>query len=179
MQNQLAETSTAGFIAAFWGIAGFFFLIGNAITHLAVMSLQAMQYALTPLQWMLLLLNIVFMAYSEGYKGFQKNYAPRLAARAKYLSNNGSLIERILAPLFCMSFFNATKKRLLISYLMLLMILTFIFLFKMLPQPWRGLLDAGVVVGLIWGAASTAWYCYVAFSDSNFGVDPELAHASR
>ena len=175
MTSMPLKISRAGALAAAWGIAGFFILLGNAIFHLAIISLEAMQYELSPLQWLILFLNVIFMAYSEGYRGFQKNYAPRLAARAKYLAQRGSLVERIFAPLFCMTFFNATKKRLVISYVLLLMILIFIFVFKIIPQPWRGILDAGVVVGLVWGLGSTLWYCFIAFSRSDYAIDPEVS----
>ena len=33
---------------------------------------------------------------------------------------------------------------------------------RMLPQPWRGILDAGVVVGLSIGISSILYFVYVA-----------------
>lgn len=169
------QPSLAGKAAAIWGIAGFFFLMVNAIIRLAEVSLEALGHSLTVFQWLLLLINIIFMAYSEGYKGFQKSFSPRLAARAKYLTTSRSIKEMILAPLFCMNFFNAPRARIIMSFALLAMIITLITLFRMLPQPWRGILDAGVVIGLVWGSASTAWYCIKAFLDPDFDVDPELA----
>ena len=54
---------------------------------------------------------LFFMLYSEGYKGFQKGYSPRVAARGHYLRDHSTLLRAILAPLFCMGFFHSTKKR--------------------------------------------------------------------
>ncbi|NNL56473.1 MAG: hypothetical protein HKO71_01855 [Pseudomonadales bacterium] len=172
-----SKATLSGGIAVAWGIGGFFLLMANAITHLAGISLDATRYTLTPLQWLALLGGVVFMAYSEGYKGFQQNFSPRFAARARYLSSSGSLLEKLLAPLFCMSFFNASKKRLVVAYSLLLMIVSFIILLRLVPQPWRGVIDAGVVVGLVWGLVSTAWCCYLAFSANDYSVDPELRYA--
>jgi hypothetical protein len=38
------------------------------------------------------------------------------------------------------------------------MIVCFVLLVRMLPQPWRGLVDAGVVAGLIFGVGSIFYY---------------------
>jgi len=48
------------------------------------------------------------MLYSEGYKGFQKGYSPRVAARGHYLRDHSTLLRAILAPLFCMGFFHSS-----------------------------------------------------------------------
>jgi len=42
------------------------------------------------------------------------------------------------------------------------MIICFIMVARMLPQPWRGILDAGVVVGLSIGISSILYFVYVA-----------------
>ena len=125
-------------------------------------------------QWLLLLGNIVFMAYSEGYKGFHRGYAPRLAARVKYLTYCRNPVEMLLAPLFCMNFFNAPRKRIITSVVLLIGIILLVMLFRQLPQPWRGILDAGVVVGLSWGSISTLWFCMREFMEPNYQGDPEI-----
>lgn len=178
MQKKSQKTRLIGLLAAGWGILGFFLLIGSALMKLADVSHAALQSTPTMLQWLLLIINIVFMAYSEGYKGFQKNYSPRLAARALYLTRSRSYVELILAPLFCMGFFNAPRKRIIVSLLLFITIIILITVFRQIPQPWRGILDAGVVVGLFWGLCSTAWFCFKAFTDPEFTADPEIAYRS-
>jgi len=168
------KPNALGILAAMWGLCGFFYLIFNALNHLTRMSLAAFENPLTPLQWFLLIANVLFMAYSEGYKGFQKNYSPRFAARARYLVYNGNLTDQLLAPLFCMNFFNAPKHRIITSMVLLVMIVVLILVFRMLPQPWRGILDAGVVVGLSWGAIASLWFCFIAFTDKQYSADPEV-----
>lgn len=172
------KPNALGVLAAIWGLCGFFYLIFNALHHLTRMSLAAFEDPLTPLQWFLLITNVLFMAYSEGYKGFQKNYSPRLAARARYLAYNGNLIDQLFAPLFCMSFFNAPKQRIITSMILLVMIVILVLVFRMLPQPWRGILDAGVVVGLCWGGITCLWFCFLAFTNTRFDIDPEVVHVT-
>jgi len=43
-----------------------------------------------------------------------------------------------------------------------------------LPQPWRPIVDAGVVVGLLCGATVTGWYIFVAIRTGTSLVNPEL-----
>jgi len=41
------------------------------------------------------------------------------------------------------------------------MIIGFVIIVKSLPQPWRGILDAGVVVGLTMGCFSILYFIYM------------------
>lgn len=175
MNNLYSERHTLGILAASWGFVGVLTILGNAIVGLFLLSLEALQAELTTIQWALFIGNTAFMAYSEGYMGFQKKFSPRMAARVRYLTRSRKPLELILAPLFCMAFFNAPKRRIIISYSVLAMIVSLVLLFRLLPQPWRGILDAGVVVGLLWGSFSIVWCCCREFWDSQYQGDPELA----
>ena len=97
----------------------------------------------------------VFMAYSEGYRGFQRGYSPRVAARAVYLRRRSTLSRLLLAPLFCMGFFHAPRKRRITVIVLLILIASIVVFFQFIPQPWRGILDFGVIIGLSWGIIAT------------------------
>ena len=111
--------------------------------------------------WAALIFSVVFMAYTEGYKGFHHGFAPRVVIRANYLKDNPHIIHIILAPLFCMGYIHATRKRKVISIGLTLMIICFILVAPMLPQPWRGIIDAGVVVGLSIGIISIIYFIFL------------------
>ena len=111
--------------------------------------------------WAALIFSVVFMAYTEGYKGFRHGFAPRVVIRANYLKDNPQFIHIILAPLFCMGYIHATRKRKVISIGLTLMIICFILVVPMLPQPWRGIIDAGVVVGLSIGIISIIYFIFL------------------
>mgnify|MGYP000371465947 CR=1 FL=1 len=169
------STQPRGTLAALWGVSGFFLLLFFAIDRLAGIALDALQYPLNGRQWALLAVTVAFMAYSEGYRGFQKSYSPRFAARAWYLYRTPpGLISCLFAPLFCMGFFRAPLRRRVSAALLTLMIVSFILLFQQIPQPWRGILDAGVVIGLIWGAAATAASLWRTFLGDGPHPDPEV-----
>jgi len=158
-----------------WAVIGFTLLLGMAIYRLAPHAQEMLAGELTVLHWVLLAVSVIFMGYSEGYKAFQKAYCPRLAARVRYLWNKGTVLQCVLAPLFAMAFFHATKKRIIVAYCLTSGIILLVVLVRMLAQPWRGIVDAGVVVGLTWGLLAF-FYCLVRIVvQPSFRPDPELS----
>ncbi|UCF35523.1 MAG: hypothetical protein JSU96_11825 [Acidobacteriota bacterium] len=163
-----------GKIAAIWGVLGVCLLLGSAVYRLGLRGLEAFSYPLTAFHWITLIVGVVFMAYSEGYKGFQKSFSPRVAARARYLWERADLYETILAPFFLMGYIRATRRRKLVSYSLTAGIVTLVLLVRLLPTPWRQIIDIGVVVGLSWGLASFLVFLGLAFFSESFVESPEL-----
>lgn len=118
----------------------------------------------------------IFMAYSEGYKGFQKGFSPRVAARTKYLFDQPSIINSVFAPFFVMGFFNSVKKRLITVWLLTSLIFILVMVVKYIPQPWRGIIDMGVLIGLAWGLLSFYYSLYLAFTQPSFNHSPEVSY---
>ena len=152
-------------VAFSWGIAGVLMLLLFALYRLAPMALELTEHELTAGQWLALGFSIIYMAYAEGYKGFHRAFAPRVVVRALYLKNHAKPLHVILAPLFCMGYIHATRRRQLVSIGVTLAIICFIFLARTLSQPWKGILDAGVVVGLSLGILSICYYLILAKRD--------------
>lgn len=142
-------------LAQFWAISGFTTILGYAIFRLFGHFLISWQMEYQWYHWFILILNIAFMAYSEGYKGFQKSYSLKFAKRLQELEQKPSFINKLLAPFFCMNYFSAEKKNLITAYILTIAIILLIIIFNHIPQPWRGILDIGVVVGLSWGILAT------------------------
>jgi uncharacterized membrane protein YkgB len=72
-----------------------------------------------------------------------------------------------------MGFFHTTKKRKIISYSLTSFIIVLIIVVHAIPQPWRGIVDAGVVLGLSWGTVSLLVYGVKALTKEAFDVSPE------
>ncbi|MCP4489085.1 MAG: hypothetical protein GY820_17495 [Gammaproteobacteria bacterium] len=176
MVNQTAaeETQLIGNIGALWGVAGVCLLLSFAVYRLAYVAIDAFSFPLQWHHWLVFFGNIIFMAHSEGYKGFQKGFSPRVAARARYLKYNPRPLHLLAAPLFCMGYFFTTRRRLIIAYTLTLGIVILVIVFHQLSQPWRGILDAGVVVGLSWGIASLIWYSIQALGSVEFEASAEI-----
>jgi hypothetical protein len=163
-----------GAVGAVWGLAGVFFLIGSAVYRLSFVAYDAFAHPFGWHHWTSLVLVVVFMAFAEGYRGFQQRFSPRVAARARYLRNNPRTLHVMLAPLFCMGFFYATRRRKITSFSVTFGIVVLVVLVRFLSQPWRGIIDWGVVVGLFWGLVSMAAFSVSAFTRQEFPYSPEV-----
>lgn len=167
---------TLGTIGTLWGVAGAITLLMFALTRMTGHLLEAFsgEYELTATHYIVMVLWTAFMAYSEGYKGFQSGYSPRVAARALYLRDKCTPLRLVLAPLFCLGFIHATRRRRITVFVLLIGISLIVILFRQIPQPWRGVLDLGVVVGLSWGIIATLVYLVKFWAAESVAYDPEV-----
>ena len=163
-----------GALGVLWGIGGFSILMLFAIYRLGALALEAFFIGLEGHHWTILAGSVAFMAYAEGYRGFQKQFSPRFAARVRYLRDHPRLRDVLLAPFFCMGYYHSTRRRLISIYVLTVTIIGFIISFQYLGQPLRGLFDAGVVVGLTWGMISIVYFCSKALTEANYDHSPEL-----
>lgn len=169
-----ARYSAIGIAGAVWGLAGITILLGVAITRVYAYAHEAWAYGLTPLQWVVAVLWALFMLVAEGYRGFQKQFSPRVVARARYLMANPRVVDIILAPLFCVGYFRATRRRKIVSWSLTLGIIGLVLLVRQLPQPWRGIIDFGVVLGLTYGLLWIYVFAIRTLMGFPFNVDPEV-----
>ena len=163
-----------GIFGAIWGLTGVLLILSSAVYRLTPLAIDAFSYAFTWYHWLTLFLILLFMTYAEGYRGFQKGFSPRVAARALYLKNHPRLLHSLLGPFFCMGFFHASRKRKITSFSVTSGIIVLIILVRFLRQPWRGIIDAGVVVGLAWGLVSLIIFSLQAFSVKEFPYSPDV-----
>jgi hypothetical protein len=140
-----------GIIGAAWGVIGFVLLLLSAVMRLTPIAAEALAGPLAPRHWVALLLMLAFMIYSEGYRGFQRSLAPRFASRAAHLRAHPRWLHVLLAPLFCVGYFHVRRRRQIVVWSLTATIAALIVGVHYVGQPWRGLIDASVVVGLLWG----------------------------
>ncbi len=164
----------SGAFGSLWGLAGVFLLLGSAAYRLSFLAVDAFSYEFKWHHWASLALIVIFMAYAEGYKGFQQRFSPRVAARARYLKDHPRPLFAFLAPLFCMGYIHATRRRMITSISLTLGIILLIIAVRLLSQPWRGIIDAGVVIGLLWGVISLLYFSLKAFTSESFDHPPEV-----
>jgi hypothetical protein len=161
-------------LGAFWGLGGVSLLLGSAIYRLTPLAVDAFSYSWSWHHGLSFILIVFFMAYAEGYRAFQQAFSPRVAARARYLRDNPNLLHTLLAPLFCMAYFHAPRRRQITSISVTAGIVILVILVRLLDQPWRGIIDGGVVVGLAWGLISLLIFGYQALSADVFPYSPEV-----
>jgi hypothetical protein len=160
-----------------WGVGGVLLLLGQALGRLVPLAVEPLLSGMTWGQWSLYVGWMLVNGYAEGYRGFQLRFAPRVVARAVHLAAHPRPWHVLLAPLFCMSFFHATRRGRAIAWGVSLGVAAAVALIRFVPQPWRGILDAGVVVGLGWGALSLVVLTVNTLRGRPPTVDPELPEA--
>jgi hypothetical protein len=141
-------------LALAWGLLGLFAALAEAIVRLTPLAIAPLKSGMSPTAWCAYLAFALLNAYAEGYRGFQRGFAPRVAVRARILFREPSLLRALLAPLFLAALVSATRRRLIANWLLVFGISALIMVLRHTPQPWRGVVDAGVVVGLVWGTLS-------------------------
>ena len=162
---------------AIWGILGVTLIIGSAVMRILPHAFDAFNVGLSPLEWIVLTLWSVFMVVAEGYRGFQKLFSPRVVARARHLINHGRPLDLILAPIYCMGYFHATRKRIITSWSLTAGITLLIVVVHYISQPWRGIIDSGVVLGLLYGLIWVYIFTIRTLQSHSYIVDPEVSES--
>ena len=152
-----------GPLGAAWGIGGIVLLLGGAVVRLTPPALRAVTGPLEGHHWAALVGWVAWMAWAEGYRGFQREFAPRVAVRARHLAAHPTLLRVLLAPAFCIGYFGAPRRRQMTSFAVTAGVLCLVVIVRQVPHPWRGIVDAGVVAGLLWGLVALAFACARAF----------------
>ena len=140
---------------ALWAVAGIAGLLAWAIVRLADIAIGALDEPFAWYHWAAIGAFVPFMAWSEGLRGFQRRFSPRVAERAMLIRTAPTAARVIFAPLFAAGFFGGSRREQVGACLGTVAIVALVILVHRLDQPWRGILDAGVVAGLTWGVVAT------------------------
>ena len=170
-----AAAAAARHPAAIFGVAGVLVFLGSAVVRLTPAALSPTQCHESEDRGIVLsepafMVAVVFFGYAEHYKA-------ACVQRALTLSQpNCALIHRALAPMYVMGLVHASRGRLLTAYAVIVSVSVLAVLFvDHVPYPQRGMIDAGVAIGLGWAAA--AIFALYVRALAGFGapdVDPGL-----
>ena len=152
---RLSYRGALGVGGAIWAVTGVAGILGWAIVRLSDIALRALEEPFAWYHWVVIGAFIPFMAWSEGLRGFQRRFSPRVAERAMLIRAAPTAARVIFAPLFAAGFFGGSRRERLGTCLGTAAIIVLVVIVHMLEQPWRGILDAGVVTGLTWGMVAT------------------------
>jgi hypothetical protein len=169
-----SATSAIGRVAFVWGVLGVFALVTQPLFRLTPLALEAIEGGLSAAQWAVMIAWVAINAHAEGYRGFHCKFSPRVIARAEYLRAHPRPLWVALAPFFCMSLFHASRRGLLVARLLVVMIVLLVIAIRWLDQPWRGIVDAGVVAGLGIGLVSLGYWLVRSLCGHPPGMSPDL-----
>lgn len=165
-------------LGAVWGIVGITLILGSAIFRVWPKAVDAFHVGLNPFQWVVLVLWVGFMLISEGYWGFQKQFSPRVAARMWQLAQHGQTCDLWLAPFYCVGYYGSTRRRMITSWSLTAGITLIIVIVIHLSQPWRGIIDCGVALGLLYGLISVYAFTWRTLHNRTHVADPEVSAVS-
>jgi len=164
----------AGWLIWSWGVVGVTLILLNPIIRLSAKPIEALSAGLTPLQWGVAAVWLVFMMYSEAYRGFHKQFAPRVVIRGLWLAHRPRPLPVVLAPFMCMGLVHANRKRRIVAWSLVTMIVLLVIGVRQLPDPWRGIVDLGVVAGLASGLGSIWWFVLATLRGQPPTIAPDL-----
>ena len=167
-------------VAGTWGVLGVFAILFNGVKRLVPIAAEPFASGnFSPASWMCYASFAGFMAYAEGYKGFQTKFCPFVIKRARVLGETGNLLHKIFAAPFCMGLIHATRRRKILSWSLLVGIFGISQVAKRLSFPLNSIVDGGAVVGLSWGCLSLLRQYIHALRGGNIDVDAELPPRSQ
>jgi len=173
------EVSHSPLVTA-WGVFGVAAYLAYGVQKVGPIIRIGISSISSSSQWVALVLTLIFFAYVEGFRGFQKSFAPRVVSRAWAVSQRGGpLWHKIAAPIFSIGYFHGRRGRVLSSWLLTLGVAGVVAGVKRLGPVSRGIVDAGVALGLTWGIASVILiYLRSLLKGSAPEYDPALPRAT-
>lgn len=161
-----------------WAIGGTCYTLINPIVRLGQLAAEHLPRDPGVDQLVFGVIWCGFMVYTEGWRGFHKQFSPRVVRRAWALAEDPAPLRVILGPVMVMGLIHATRRRLTVSWALVAMIVALILAVRQLPPEWRSLVDLGVVLGLSAGLTSIAYHWVRAIRGSLPEIDPDLPEIS-
>lgn len=156
----LAERERTSLAAPLWAMVGVSLLFAEPTLRLGVRAARTVAAGLRPGEWAGLVVIASVLLYTEGRRALQKRLAPKVVQRALALGRQPSLGAVALAPLYVLSLVGAGWRELSRAWLGVALIAAAVVIVRMLPAPWRGIVDGGVSLALLWGLVSL-WVQFV------------------
>lgn len=176
----LRPSTFSGWFIVLWCLLGCSAILFRALGRMWPHVQEMWSYHLTPIQWICLIGWSIMSIHAEGYRGFHKKYCPRVVHRSFYLGawQGAPFWMVLLGPFFAVGLFFANRKRLIISWCLFGGIAGLVILLKQVAQPWRGIVDTGVLIGLSIGLLSLIYHAQRAFRQLDVLGNAELPDAA-
>ncbi len=159
----------SGAVSAAWALTGTGLILAFAVVRLTGRGLQTIQAGLEVGEWLALALLTALFVYGEGVLALQRRWIPRVIARARRLSGEGSPLVRILAPFYAMGVLGGPRPELIRAWAGAGAIVLAVLAIRSFPPPWRGITALAVAGALAWGVGALAWKAPGAFATPSPG----------
>ncbi len=127
--------------------------------RLGLRGLRTAADGLTGPQWAVFAALVVAFTWGEGYLALHRRFSPHVVGRS-FAAGSERLLFKLLAPLYAVSLVGAPRRSLLKAWLGLAAITAAVVAVRLMPPPWRGMVDGAVGAALLLGAVSlVGHYC--------------------
>lgn len=147
----MAPAAKRNVAVSLWAVGGVGLTFVEAIYRLGARALDTIAAGLTSLEWLALGVSTLLLGYVEGYRALQRRFTPRVVARAYELEQTPHLAWKLLGPFYVLSLLGDERRTVIRAWRAVALIVAAVFAVRALPNPWRGIVDAGVAVALTWG----------------------------
>jgi hypothetical protein len=164
-----------GAAAAAWGVGGATGLLVSAMVRLQPTALAAFtREPLGPGAWLGAGVTAATLGFFMGHRGLARAFAPRVVSRALHLARHPRPLHVALAPLYCIGLVHASRRRVIASWGLVAAMGALVAVVRLVPQPARGFVDTGVVLGAAWGTAALGVVAARAIRGNPPAVEVEL-----
>jgi hypothetical protein len=150
------ETRAPNWTVSSFGLGVLALTLAEATIRLGVRALLTVHEGLSTAQYVLLALSVSAFGYGEGYRALHRSFAPRVIERAKALARSEprGLRGVLSSPLYMLCLVQAEPRLLRRGWLSVFLIVCAVMVVREVPEPYRGIIDAGVAVALGMGLCS-------------------------
>lgn len=153
--NFRAVRTSKPLLVAIWALAVVLATFVEAIHRLGARAIATIAAGLSPVEWVVLVVVVAVFVWGEGHRALQRRFAPRVVARAYEAGEKArGPLAVLVAPLSCLSLVGADRRALARAWGGVALIVLAVLIVRAMPEPWRGIVDAGVSAALLWGAVA-------------------------
>ena len=150
------ETRAPNWSVSTFGLAVVAITLGEASLRLGARAMITLHSGLTLQEYALFFLSVAAFGYGEGYRALHGRFVPHVMERAIELAGSEMRGFRgfSMAPLYVLCLVHAERRELLKAWISVASIVCAVVIVKALPEPYRGIIDAGVALALGIGLGS-------------------------
>lgn len=141
---------------AMWAVFGVAATLLEAIYRVSARAIVTLSSGLSVLEWMAFFSTVLLLGYFEGYRALQKRFVPHVVARALQAGHLRNPLWVLCAPLYALSLIGAERRAFLRAWVSVALIAAAVLVVRVLPEPWRGIIDGAVAIALSMGLIALA-----------------------
>jgi hypothetical protein len=139
---------------AAWAVLAVAMVLAESVARLGARGAATIAAGLDGPHWFALGALTLLFGYVEGWRGLHRRFVPSTIARAFAAARSPDPLARWLAPLHALGLLGGDRRARARAWRGAALIAAAVALVRLLPAPWRGLVDAAIAASLAWGLVS-------------------------